>query len=74
MVGTKEYRSVTFGDLDVVKTAGAIPRTSVGDNVVMFVFLQGKNMKVSPNKKILFDLFLNQILEDFDLYLGHEIY
>ena len=74
MVGTKDYRSVPFGDLEVVKTAGAIPRTSVGDNVFMFVFLQGKNMKVSPNKKILFDLFLNQILEDFDLYLGHEIY
>lgn len=57
MVGTKEYRSVTFGDLEVVKTAGAIPRTSVGDNVVMFVFLQGKNTKVSPDKKIYSNYF-----------------
>jgi len=29
----------------------------------MFIFLQGKNMKVSPNKKILFELFWNEILK-----------
>lgn len=46
-----------------MKTAGAIPSTSVGDNVFMFIFLQGKNTKVSPNKKILFELFWNEILK-----------